>query len=215
MPETEKMSNLATHCEHSLSKNQPVGDGSLALRKENTELRARINEMEQAWLDGQREYETLLEEKSEIIRGLHQKMQEHQEGGGRKTDDVEAGELLEMQRHLDEEREQLKHDEESLMAQMRQMEMGMSKERAELARQRNELQRFQAELNREVELASRDAGLRDRLQGLQRRQQENQNSVFEPPPTTPALATPSISHPSDQTPLPKKGSSGLIRRLFG
>ena len=62
----------------------------LMLRHEVAALRERIQELEllaqpsadsaeETWLERQREYETLLEEKSEVIRGLHQKMQELQE----------------------------------------------------------------------------------------------------------------------------------------
>ena len=57
------------------------------LRIENDELKARIQELEahasgQAdtlWRERQREYEMLLEEKTEVIRALHQKIQEAQE----------------------------------------------------------------------------------------------------------------------------------------
>ncbi len=73
---------------------------------------------------------------------------------------------------MQELRRQLEEDEESLMQQMRQMEMAMSKDRAELARQRNEIQRMHNELNHEIEIASRDPGLRERLVALQRLQGE-------------------------------------------
>ena len=59
------------------------------LRGENAELRARLEELEQAlqtpesseetWAERQKEYEALLEEKSEVIRSLHMKIQELQE----------------------------------------------------------------------------------------------------------------------------------------
>jgi hypothetical protein len=184
------------------------------LRKENAELKVRVEEMEQAGLDSQREYENLLEEKSEVIRGLHQKIQELQ-GSGTGTgtgprETAQEDELLSIQKELEVERQRLQQDEESLMVQMREMELSMAKERAELARQRTELQRLQAELNREVELASRDADLRDRLNALQRRQQATLQHRHDT-----ADKAGKNAGPSDATPLPKKTNSGLFGRLFG
>ena len=53
-----------------------------SLRAENAELRAKLHEFDQAWGERQKEYENLLEEKSEVIRNLHLKIQELQELGG-------------------------------------------------------------------------------------------------------------------------------------
>ena len=103
------------------------------------------------------------------------------------------------------------------MQQMRQMELAMSRERVELARQRSELQRLHNDFQHELELASRDGSLRDRLAGLQRRHQEvmNQKGAAPSSVTRPA-STPNLMPPvSAPTPAPKKGNSGLLRRLFG
>src|SRR5262245_30720027 len=64
-------------------------DDVAALRQENAQLRRRLSDLEQttapgaaaeqAWAEGQRIYEALLEEKSEVIRALHQKIEELQE----------------------------------------------------------------------------------------------------------------------------------------
>jgi hypothetical protein len=176
------------------------------LRKENAELKARIEEIEQAGLESQREYENLLEEKSEVIRGLHQKIQELQNGGAKTSVPAHEEELLSIQQELEAERQRLQQDEESLMVQMRGMELSMARERAELARQRTEVQRLQAEINRGVELATRDGNLRERLGALQRRQAES-------PHRAPAAGNPGTS---DATPMPKKANnSGLFGRLFG
>src|SRR5437867_3272521 len=61
-------------------------DGLALLRRENAELRARVEELEQAlqasapaedgWAERQKEYESLVEEKSEVIRSLHLKLQQ-------------------------------------------------------------------------------------------------------------------------------------------
>jgi hypothetical protein len=73
---------------------------------------------------------------------------------------------------LERERKQLKDDEETLMAQMRQMEVQMAKERAELGRQRNELQQLHNEIRHELVRASRESELRARMQPFQRRHQD-------------------------------------------
>jgi chromosome segregation ATPase len=178
----------------------------VALRTENAELRHRLDEWEQllngpegidaTWAEKQREYEALLEEKTEVIRGLHTKIHELQEAKATAVETADAAtaeapaappvaatpapeatgasvnEVLELQRQLEEERRQLKEDEQALMAQMKEMEMAMSRDRAELARHRAELQRLHTDLNRELENASRDAGLRERLLALTRRPAE-------------------------------------------
>ena len=102
---------------------------------------------------------------------------------------------------------QMQDDEESMMAQMRGMELALAKDRAELARQRAEVQRLHNELKHEIEVASRDTGLRDRLISLQRRHSAT------------AIAPPSPG-PSAETPLPQPPPagvtrSGLFRRIFG
>lgn len=195
------------------------------LRGENAALQAKVDDLEQLlalastegeerWAERQREYESLLEEKSEVIRALHQKVAELRERGAgpaAKEEDSneqlpERQELLKMKRELDEQRQRMSEDEESMMTQMRQMEMALAKDRAELARQRAELQRLHNELKREVESASRDAGLRERLGALQRR------TASVPTPTR-------LNHQDTPAPnqVPKTPStkSGLFRRIFG
>jgi chromosome segregation ATPase len=197
------------------------------LRGENAELRQRIEELEQSllehvendWVERQKDYEALLEEKSEVIRGLHQKIQELREAGAAHSasgpppsegpadpiDEKAFQDLLALKRRLEEERGQLQQDEEALEQQMRQMEMAMSRERAELARQRAELQRLHNDLKHEMEQASRDAVLRERLLPLQRRQQEvtgRKNTLADIPVAPPASSS-------------KRPGSGIFGRLFG
>src|SRR4029077_20089240 len=95
------------------------------LRTENSQLRARVEELEQAlqaaapneelWVERQKEYETLLEEKSEVIRTLHLKAQEQGEGGGARTGAATAddGAAQGLKKQLEEQRRQLEEDEES------------------------------------------------------------------------------------------------------
>jgi hypothetical protein len=192
-------------------------DGELAeLRRENAELKAHIQELkappgadEEQWLERLREYETLLEEKSEVIRSLHLKMQEMQESaidtapayspGASGTRVGQAEEILRLKRELDAQRRQLEQDEQDMMGQMRQMEIAMAKERAEMARQRQEVTRLKDDLAREIENSSRDPELRERLNTLRR-----QNDARTPGPL-PVVA----AKPKDQK------SSGFFRRIFG
>lgn len=200
-------------------------DEPAKLRQENAELRGRIVELEKAlgaggelsWADQQKEYEALLEEKSEVIRSLHLKIQElgqqqapaaaEQAAGGAVDEGKTSKEVADLRRQLEE-------DEEALMQQMRQMEMAMSKDRAELARQRNEIQRMHNELNHEIEIASRDPELRERLVALQRLQGEisgrktpNQPHVALNKESAEAAAAPARSGKAEGT--------GLFRRIFG
>jgi myosin heavy subunit len=186
------------------------------LRRENAELRARVEELEQvlqapvpgevAWEERQKEYEALLEEKSEVIRELHLKVQELQEGGSTASP-TDRGDIARMKKDMEEQRRQLEDDEEALMQQMRQMEMAMSKDRAELARQRNEIQHLHNQLNREIEHTSRDPGLRERLVALQRLQGEVSGRKQA---TAPAAASAPLAAPASA-----KKTSGLLRRIFG
>src|SRR5262245_43835186 len=146
------------------------------LRAENEELRAVVLELEQAlqsasggqqdWEERAREYEGLLEEKSELIRNLHLRIQELEEAQPAEPAKPRGplpreDELLTLSEELERERRQLREDEESLMEQMRQMEVQMAKERAEMARQRTDLSRLQNDLRHELEVAARDASLRE------------------------------------------------------
>jgi chromosome segregation ATPase len=184
---------------------------SSVLRQENAELRARVAELEQLlasngseeeWAERQQEYEALLDEKSEVIRSLHLKLQEVQEGARRSPDEPipKEEELIQLKQALEEQQHQLREDEEALLGQMRQMEMALSKDRAELARQRQEVQRLQADLNREVEQSSRDPALRERLNSLRRGQEAPQREPAAP-----------VAAPAEAM----KKNSGLFRKLFG
>jgi hypothetical protein len=188
------------------------------LRTENSRLqqlldqaRKRLMQAEQTaeqWKTREQVYENLLEEKSELIRDLHQqvselKQQPHTPAEGGQTGPNEE-ELIALHHELDRERQQLKEDEDALMQQMRTMEVQMATERALLARQRSELQRLQTELKHQLELASRDAALRERLAPLYRLQ-EAAPSAQQPAPL--AQHAPPQAQPQQ--------SSGFFRRMFG
>jgi DNA repair exonuclease SbcCD ATPase subunit len=202
----------------------PGAEELTRLRAENQRLAARVADLERiaeamakeqaAWENRQREYEGLLEEKSEVIRELHRRLHEQPERASAAGTPREE-ELIALSEELERERRQLKDDEEALMEQMRQMEVQMSRERAELARQRNELQRLQNDVRHELELAARDATLRDRLAPLQRRHQDMVNRTGGPRPQESPVAEPVLApHPKAAAKGARKDSS-IFRRLFG
>jgi chromosome segregation ATPase len=221
------------------------------LRTENAELRALCFELEQALQEASqqtntevtaqqlREFESMLEEKTETIRSLHQQLQETQaalaEVEAQATKAIEsvqsvqqpqrpAGpvpreeELLALSEELERERRQLQEDEQTLMEQMREMEVGMAKERAELARQRNDLQRLQGEIRHELERLEKSGAIQSKIEGLKNKLQDAT--------TRRGAAHGSVVHPSAQpvaqpaTPAaeaqqaPAKKDS-LMGRLFG
>jgi hypothetical protein len=191
------------------------------LRAENQELQGRLKELEEqlaaasaaenAWNEKQKEYESLLEEKSEVIRELHLKAQENRPVGATPGVTPREEELLALGEELEHERQQLKNDEEALMTQMREMELQMSRERAEMARQRVDLQRLHSEIHHELELASREASLRDRLQPLQRRHQDMLHRKGAEPSRQPVPSPTPVE--AAAPPVPTR--SGLLRRFFG
>jgi hypothetical protein len=202
-----------------------VENEAAALRGENAALRARVEELEQLvglaaqdgedrWTERQREYESLLEEKSEVIRGLHTKIAELRERAANAAPPLvmsdeetpDRQELLQLKQELEEQRAQMEEDETSMMSQMRGMEMALAKDRADLARQRAEVQRFQEELKRELDNAARDGGLRERLSALQRRTGHGGASRSGSSQDTP---TPGV------TPTGGATKSGIFRRIFG
>jgi hypothetical protein len=214
----------------------PVADADELelLRSENARLRARVAELDQLLAiaaqqaeeqlnQRQGDYEALLEEKSEVIRALHQKITDARENvtlSGRPLNapapQEDAADVVDIKRELEEQRRQMVEDEEAMMSQLRQMEMALARDRAELARQRAELQRLHDELKHEMDSAARDGGLRERLSGLRRRP-----ASIAPPPC------PSVSQGTPPPTLPKaaaappanrdaaKQGSGIFRRLFG
>jgi hypothetical protein len=140
----------------------------------------------QATADRQKEYESLLEEKSELIRSLHLKIQELQDQKPVAPQTPKEEELLalseELERErcqlqqeckqLEEERNQFMEDEESMTKQMRDMEVQMARERADFSRQRSELNRVYEEIRREMDNIERNGLLNQRLSQLRQRFQD-------------------------------------------
>lgn len=220
--------------------NEQIKHAYIALKKENEALQRRILELEEkakadaptAWQEQQREFDQILEEKSEAIRRLHMQVHELQEALRGGPQGPTAEQLDQRQLVLDQLEQRLLADEEALNMQAREMEMSMAKERAELARQRAELQRMHADVQREVELASRDPGLRERLANLQRRPDGRPKTMSSLPdinlgnaPTpqpTPASTQQRPARPATMASMPafeeqpeSPQKKGVLRRLFG
>lgn len=193
----------------------------LLLRQRVHELERMLEEsayQEATWQERLKEYENLLEEKSEVIRDLHLRLQEMQEvqehqpvASPKRSAAVEDDELRAMKAELLEARRQLEEDEEAMMRQMREMEMALARDRAELSRQRNEIQRVQADLNREIELAQRDSGLRERLAHLNRRQDSGSRKI---PAEVQQQARPA-QNPPPPTSEPSQVKKSGFWKLFG
>lgn len=215
-----------------------LAEDARRLQKENDELKMEVTELRQLLdeaaakeseglsTDREKEFESLLEEKSEIIRDLHLKLQEFETKPAHKplpneqellalSDELERErcQLDQERRQLEEERRQLKEDEQTMMTQMREMEVQMAKERAEMARQRNELQRLHSEIRHEIEVAQRDGLLNERLKTLQRKHQEVSNRKGGGPDPNAQVNQPAAEAP-EQAPAARK-DSGILRRFFG
>jgi chromosome segregation ATPase len=155
-------------------------DELASLRRENRELRAHLDALEQAmqspaeaaeaaapaaptpedilWASKQQEYEALLEEKSETIRTLHLQLHELQGSGASLSGVATLNQTRSLKKQLEDELAQVEKEEEELMTRMQQMEKAVSRDRAELARQRTELQKLHAELDQQIQTAAASRG---------------------------------------------------------
>jgi hypothetical protein len=211
----------ATEIDCSLDSDQVIE----ALRAENEELRRRLAGLEgiqtdagtkgEDWGEQDREFTRIMEEKTDVIRELHIKIQALQaavpDPDQPAAQTPREADLFALSDELERERNQLKEDEKSLMLQMRSMEVQMSRERAELARQRTDIERLHIRMQDELELASREASLRERLQPLMRQHQVMiRNGSCEPP----SRGGKELAPAENAQPAPAT-TSGLFRRLFG
>ncbi|HEV3259028.1 MAG TPA: hypothetical protein VG013_19305, partial [Gemmataceae bacterium] len=207
------------------------------LRADNAQLRQAYGELqhlledrgskqEQTWAQRQKDYEGLLEEKSDIIRTLHGKIQELETQAAQSVAIPPEEELVAMSEQLERDRAQIQQerrqleddlrqfqeDEDSMTRQMREMEVQMARERADLARQRNDIQRILDEIRHELDRNERDQGLNDRLGQLRQRYQEV--ATRRPAPGQ-AAGAPQADAAPRKAAAPKKKDSSIIRRLFG
>lgn len=208
---------------------------NIELREIIAELKAQLKETEQKisaqFADRHKEYEVMLEEKSQIIRDLHLQIQELEQRPPvpvtpKEEELIALSEELERERcqlqqerrTLEEERKQLAEDEEIMTQQMREMEVQMARERADFARQRNELNRIQEEIRRELENIERNGLLNQRLGQLRQRSAELSLSkgsgvhrqTAEGEAAEPGAPPPEAAH---RQPEPRRES--FLGRLFG
>jgi hypothetical protein len=216
------------------------------LQAENAQLRALCLELEQALQEAAqqikpdleqqiREYDAVLEEKNDMIRQLHQKLQEVQAAweeaetrGGQAQPAAHPkrehqgpapceDELLALSEELERERRQLQEDEQALMQQMREMEVSMARERAEMARQRNDLQRLQSEIRLDLERLERNGAIQSKIESLKNKLQDataRRGAAPAPVGSQPAPHAPS-PQPQPQPAAAPSRKEGLMGRLFG
>lgn len=210
------------------------------LRQENAQLRCLCGELEQALQEATqlnepqstderiREYEALLDEKSEMIRQLHQEMQNAQSIVAELESQVQevkqtrppAGptpreeELLALSEALEQDRRQLQEDEQTLMEQMREMEVSMARERAEMARQRNDLTRLLNEIRHELERLEKSGAAVRKMEELKRQFADATNRRgMAAGGHSQAPQSSSAQSPQQSAQQPKKDNS-LMSRLF-
>jgi chromosome segregation ATPase len=206
-----------------------------SLQSENAELRRQFEELRaqreadsklhDQWRDLQEEYEARLEEKTDVIRALHTKVEELETASVPVKKTPKDEELLAMsedlerercqlqqeQKELEDLRKRLTEDERAMHEQMREMEMQMARERAEFARRRTDMQRILEEIRREIDKAERNGQLSQRLRQIRDQYSQNANEEEEPEPTpseAPAPIRPAAAEPK------KSADSTLLRRLF-
>jgi chromosome segregation ATPase len=209
-----------------------------SLRNENDQLRTLCIELEQALHEATqqveqvggderlREFEGLLDEKTETIRHLHQELQNAHAIVAEmeaQLSEVEAArppagpapredELLALSEELERERRQLQEDEQTLMQQMREMEVTMARERAEMARQRNDLNRLQSEIRHELERLEKSGAAVRKMEELKSKFADvtNRRGLA----AAPAAPAQKQDQQAQQAPPPKK-ETGFMGRLFG
>jgi hypothetical protein len=215
------------------------------LQAENQELRTIITELqgeleaasgkqENDWTERQKEYERMLDEKTDMIRSLHVQIQEmgnqirpptpKEEELFSMSEELERerAQLQQERRKVEEEARQLKQDEEVMTEEMRKMEIQMARERADMARQRTELTRISEEIRSELDRIERDRGLSDKLVQLRQRHTDvvrgksapsQSQKPGKPTPSNPTQM--SVDLDADKGPPDPKKKDGGFRKFFG
>jgi chromosome segregation ATPase len=208
------------------------------LRQENDQLRTLCADLEAALHEATqgnpdlaayderlREYETLIDEKNDTIRRLHQQLEEAEAAQQREDVPTSArrtagplpqeDELLRLSEELEAERRQLQEDEATLMEQMRQMEMSMAKERAEMARQRNDLQRLNGEIRHELERLEKNGALQSKMDELKEKLKDaSTRKGAAPTPVGKPASSAALPNANTQPPSGKP-ASGILGRFLG
>jgi chromosome segregation ATPase len=157
------------------------------LRTNLEQARTRILQFEkdaELWQTREKEYEMMLEEKSELIRQLHQQARTAPVAKG---DGPSEEELIALHQELQRERQLLEEDRVALEEQFRQTELQMAKERAEIFKVRNEAQRMQNEIKRQVEILEREAKVRGEMGAFMKLREELQSKENRAPGSKPTI----------------------------
>lgn len=214
-----------------------MSDELSVLKQENEELRKLVLEMDQALRQqppqtpaskpgSETEFEQILEEKSEVIRGLHSEnlelkkiiadMEERLYGGGASEAPLEnaqgisgataqAGQdILELQ----EQRDKLKREITEMEKHLCEEEVRASRERADLARQRYEIDRVKTDLEIELDKHQKDKDLRSKIIEM-KSHLSGTYPAMEPPAHK--ESSPESSGDGQQTAKP----AGFFQKLFG
>jgi hypothetical protein len=203
---------------------EEVRNENLQLRQSVEQARGRLASLEkeaELWRAREQEYENMLEEKSELIRQLHVKLNEIPK---RNSDLPSEEELVALHQELQRERQEFEQERSDMENQFKQMEISLAKERADIARQRSEANRLQSEIKRQIEMLEREAktkdsnavrSLRDEVLG---RKPSGQTGRPTPPSGTAQTPTQPLPSLQDRKAPEGEGGSGrksLFGRLFG
>lgn len=215
------------------SNGEPASVQVEELRRENERLRMNLEQLRnraaqferegELWRAREKEYEMMLEEKSELIRQLHQEARV-QQPVAKSTDGPSEDELVALHQELQRERAMLEEDRLALEEQFRQSEIQMSKERAEIAKLRADVNRMQNEVKRQMEILEREAKVRGEMSNFMRLREELQTNANRTPggrptPTPGSSPTPIPDLPAMDRRAPEGGQKsrasffgGLFRR---
>lgn len=234
--------NGTHHHRFHLDDNPPVAEPATAeevetLRLENNQLRSLCAELEQALQDATanaldpvaveerlREYEMVLDEKTETIRQLHQQLDDARNAvaeADSKPAPARQGplpredELLQLSEDLERERRQLQEDKQFMEDDMRRMELAMSRERAEMARQRNDLQRLNGEIRHELERLERNGALQSKMDELKAKLQDASTRRGASPQQGAGRSSASPPPPTVQPQPPNTSKPSFMGRFFG
>lgn len=186
------------------------------------QARNRIRQLEEEALKvikRDEDHEMMLEEKSEALRELQEKLAVYE---SKQSSGISEEELVTLHQELERERVTLEEDRQAMENQFRQLELNMARERAEIARERNELSRTKSDLKHKLDALEKN-NMRD-MSPVRRMREELlsepaaallANQPGRPAtnlPTMPALPPINRKAPENEE-TPKR--SGILSRFLG
>lgn len=226
LPTLEEM--LADSAHASQAEDTDLPQQVEALKKDNERLRQIVEQARQRvqqaekdaelWQAREKEYENMLEEKSELIRQLNQQLRAQPVA---QKDGPSEDELVALHQELQRERQIMEDDRAALEEQFRTLELQMAKERADIAKQRSEVQRLQAEFKRQMDILERESKVRGDMGEFIRLREEIQSiQSGGRPASRPTPAPGSSPTPVPQQPIPQidrkapESDQGVSRKSF-